>query len=135
MPMWGLPQVYLLGIMCEASGESIPEVWEHTFEGVKSYGAFGPRDVLIIRSSESLEGPDIVPRKKGTLTAEDHQRLTSQGIPEECWGDDVQLSEARYRLDQIYNVLPTKCEDEMSCQSVLARIKAVMNNTIKPGGT
>ena len=121
--------------MCAASGESIQEVWESTFRGDKRYGAYGPRDVLIIRSSESLEGPDIVPRKKGTLTAEDHQRLTSQGIPVECWGDDVQLSEARYRRDERYNVLPTKSEDEMSCQSVLAKIKAVMNNTIKPGGT
>ena len=74
-------------------------------------------------------------RKKGTLTAEDYQRLTSQGIPEECWGDDVELSEARYRRDERYNVLPTKCEDEMSRQSVLARIKAVLNNTNKPGGT
>ena len=36
--------------MCEASGESIEEVWESTFRGVKSYGAFGPRDVLIIGS-------------------------------------------------------------------------------------
>ena len=121
--------------MSEASGKSIQEVWESTFRGVKVCGAHGPRDVLIIRSSESLEGPDIVPRKKGTLIAEDKDRLISQGIPEECWGDDAQLSEARYRRDERYNVLPTKCEDEMSRQSVLARIKAVLNNTIKPGGT
>ena len=122
-------------IMCEASGESVEEVWESTFRGIKTYKASGPRDVLIIRSSESLEGPDIVPRKKGTLTAEDKDRLTSQGIPGECWGDDVQLIEARCRRDERYNnLLPIKCEDEMSCQSVLGRIKAVMNNTFKPGG-
>ena len=57
------------------------------------------RDVLIIRPSESLEGPDIVPRKKGTLTAEDKDRLTRQGIPGERWGDDAQLMEVRYRRD------------------------------------
>jgi len=32
------------------------EVWESTFRGVKGYGAYGPRDVLIIRSSESSGG-------------------------------------------------------------------------------
>ena len=111
------------------------EVWEGTFRGVKYYGTFGPRDVLIIRSSESLEGPDIVPRKKGTLTAEDKDRLTSQGIPGECWGDDAELMEARYRREkQRYNVLPMECGDGLTCQSVMDRIREVMKNTDKPGG-
>ena len=111
------------------------EVWECTFEGEKLYGAFGPRDVLIIRSSESLEGPDIVPRKKGTLTAEDKDRLTRQGIPGESWGDDEQLIEARYRRhEQRYNVLPMECGDGLTSQSVMDRIREVMKNTDKPGG-
>ena len=75
------------------------EVWETTLQGVKSYGAYGPRDVLIIRSNESLEGPDVVPRREGTLTAEDKDRLTNEGIKEEAWSDDVKLMEARYRKE------------------------------------
>ena len=85
-------------------------------------------------SSETLEGPDIVPRKKGTLTAEDKERLTTEGIPRECWGDDVLLMEARYRKDtKRFNVQPMKCED-IKCEYVMERIRAVMNNTDRPGG-
>ena len=91
--------------------------------------------MLIIRSSESLEGPDIVPRKEGTLTAEDKDRLTSQGIPGECWGDDVQLMEARYRREaQRFNLLPPECGDGLTRQSVMERIREVMKSTRKPGG-
>ena len=110
------------------------EVWESMFKGAKHYGAYGPRDVLIIRSSESLEGPDIVPRKKGTLTAEDKDRLTSEGIPGECWGDDAELMEARYRREERFNVLPMECGDGLTSQSVMDRIREVMKNTDKPGG-
>ena len=111
------------------------EVWECTFKGAKYYGAVGPRDVLIIRSSESLEGPAIVPRKKGTLTAEDKDRLTRQGIPGECWGDDAKLMEARYRREgERFNVLPMECGDGLTSQSVMDRIREVMKNTDKPGG-
>ena len=102
---------------------------------MKYYGAFGPRDVLIIRSSESLEGPDIVPRKKGTLTEEDEDRMISQGIPVECWGDDIELIEARYRREgQRFNVLPMECGDGLTSQSVMDRIREIMKNTDKPGG-
>ena len=52
-------------VMCEQSQWSAVEVWESEMHG-DCQGAFGERDVLIIRSSESLEGPDIVSRKKGT---------------------------------------------------------------------
>jgi hypothetical protein len=110
------------------------EVWETMFEGKKYYGACGPRNVLIIRSSDSLEGPEIVPRKKGTLTAKDKERLTRQGIPEECWGDDTLLMEARYRRqEERFTVLPVECGDGLTSQGVLDRIRAVMKNTDKPG--
>ena len=65
------------------SSDHIEEVWEGEFQGEKVYSARGPRDVLII-SNETVEGPDIVPRKKGCLTQEDKDRLTSQGIPPDC---------------------------------------------------
>ncbi len=50
-------------------------------------------------SSESLEGPDIVPKRKGELTKEDMDRLTSQGIPQESWHDYARLMEARCQKD------------------------------------
>ncbi len=56
--------------------------------------------MLILVYSESLEGPDIVPRKKGELTKEDMDRLTSLGIPQESWHDDARLMEARYKKDK-----------------------------------
>ncbi len=62
--------------------------------GVKSNQNYGPKDVLII---VSMEGPDIVPRKKGELTKKDMNRLTSQGIPQESWHDDAKLMEARFK--------------------------------------
>ena len=111
------------------------EVWKSKLQGVQSYGAYGPRDVLIIRSSESLEGPDIVPRKKGTLTEEDEDRLISQDIPREHWREDAKLIEARYRREeQRFNVLPMECGDGLASQSVMDRIREVMKNTDKPGG-
>jgi hypothetical protein len=114
---------------------SCMEVWESELQGVQSCGAYGTRDVLIIRSSESLEGPEIVPRRKGTLTAEDRDSLTSQDIPEECWEDDVKLIEARYRRDrQRFTVLPVVCGDGLTSRSVLERIRKIMKMTDKPGG-
>ena len=111
------------------------EVWETTLQGVKSYGAYGPRDVLIIRSSESLEGPDVVPRREATLTAEDKDRLASQGIGEEAWSDDVKLMEAKYRKEaQRFTLLPIECGKGLNSKYVMQRIRAVMMNTNKPGG-
>ena len=70
-----------------------------TSEEEKNYGFYGPRDVLIIVSNESLEGPDIVPRKKGILTQEDKDKLTSQDIDPYCWEDDAKLMEAKYEKE------------------------------------
>ena len=110
------------------------EVWEYMWEGVKCYGPVGPRDVLIIRCRESLEGPDIVPRKEGCLTAEDKERLSSEGIPSDCWGDDVQLMEARYGREGRFHLLPPLCGEGLTRQSVMEKIRTVMKETDKPGG-
>ncbi len=109
------------------------EVWEATLQGVKSYGAYGPRDVLIIVSDESLQGPDIVPRKKGTLTQQDRDSLSSQDIPPDCFGEDAKIMEARFRREaHRFNLL--QVESGGTCQYVKDKIQAIMNNTDKPGG-
>ena len=70
------------------SSDYIEEVWEGEFQGDKVYSARGPRDILII-SNETVEGPDVVPRKKGCLTQKDKDRLSSEHIPPDCWEDDA----------------------------------------------
>lgn len=111
------------------------EVWESKLQDVQSYGAYGPRDVLIISSSgETLKGPDIVPRRRVALTTMDQERLASQDILEESWGDDVKIMEARFRREESrFYLLPTLCGDGLTCQGVMEKIKGVMQNTDKPG--
>ncbi len=115
--------------------ECNPEVWEDTFQGEKGHGAYGSRDVLIIVSSESLEGPDIVPRKKGELTKNDMDRLTSQGIPQESWHDDAKLTEARYQKESERSKNVRIESDPASKKGhILNRIATLFNNTAQPGG-
>ena len=102
--------------------------------GVRIHAACGPRDVLIIASSEGLEGPDIVPRRPGQLSPQDQQRLSSQGIPEQCGGDDVKLMEERYTRDARFSLVPKGSKEVLTCEYVKAKIHAIMNNTTKPGG-
>ena len=115
--------------------EDNPEVWEGTIQGFKHHGASGPRDVLIIVSSEPLEGPDIVPRRKGELTKEDMDRLTSQGIPQESWHDDARLMEARYQKDSERSKNVYMENDPASKRGhILNRIATLFNTTTQPGG-
>ena len=109
------------------------EVWEGTLQGVTTYGAYGPRDVLIV-SSEGLEGPDIVPRRRGELSPQDKQRLSSQGIPEESWEEDERMMEERYGKDKRYTLIPRGSKEVLTCQNVKEKIRAVMKSTTKPGG-
>ena len=118
-----------------AVAEAVAEVWESTLQGVKSYGAYGLRDVLILTSSESLQGEDIVPRKEGTLTKEDRVRLRSQGIPEDCWDSDTSLVEAHCRKEgERLAVQVLGREEVLTRERVMKEIKNLMINTTKPGG-
>ena len=108
--------------------------WEGTFQGKKMYFADFHCDVLIIVSSESMEGPDIVPRKKGCLTQKDKDKLTSQGIPPDCWEDDGKLMEARYKKDKTYTVLSIENKEDMTAEYVLQKITTLFKTTSKRGG-
>ena len=110
--------------------------WEVKFQGEKYYWANFHCDVLIIVSSESLEGPDVVPRKKGCLTMEDKDKLTSHGIPPDCWEDDVKLMEARYKKDKRYigTVLSIENKEDMTAEYVLQKITTLFKTTSKRGG-
>ena len=110
----------------------IEEVWgAYDFQGRKVYGALGPIDVLII-SNETVEGPDIVPRKKGCLTQKDKDRLTSQGIPPDCWENDAKIIEARCSRDGRFSV--ASIERDTTAEHILSRIDTLLKNTKKKGG-
>ncbi len=117
------------------TAERNPEVWEGTRQGIKRHEAYGSRDVLIIVSSESMEGPDIVPRRKGELTKEDMDRLTSQGIPQESWHDDARLMEARYKKEsERHKNVYIENDPASKREHILDRIATLFNNTTQPGG-
>ncbi len=90
--------------------------------------------MLIIVSSESLEGPDIVPRKKGELTKEDMDILTNQGIPQESWHDDVRLMEARYKKDSDVKEIRVENKSASKRSHILDEIADLFNNTTQRGG-
>ena len=113
----------------------IPEVWESTLQGRKSYGTYGPRDVLIIKSSECLEGPEVVPRKKGELTQEDKERLSSQGILSEWWDDDAKLMRARHCKEAArFTIVAVEDGPDMTVGYVLEKITSLLKSTKMPGG-
>ena len=111
------------------------EAVEKSTKGVKSNRDYSPRDVLIIESSESLEGPGIVPRKKGELTKEDMDRLISQGILRESWHDDVRIMEARFKkYSERFKNVDIENDPESKRGHILDRITILFNNTTQPGG-
>ena len=117
-----------------AEGGDQTEIWESTLQGVTSCGSYGARDVLIIVSSESVEGPDIVPRKKGELAEKYEDRLANQGIPQECWQDDATLMEARYRKEheRLKNIY-IENDPAHKREHILNRISILFNNPTQPG--
>ena len=78
-----------------------PELSEFTLQGVKKYVSYGARDVLILVSA-APEGDDVIERKNGELTQQDKQRLTSEGILEDCWEHDAMIMKKRYLKDSKY---------------------------------
>ena len=97
-------------------------------------GDYGDKDVLIIVSSESLEGPGIVPRKKGELTEEDNGRLKHLEIPQESWHDDARIMEARFKKYKRFKNIRIENEPASKRKHILDRITTLFNDTTQPGG-
>ena len=110
------------------------EIWETVIQGFKYRGASGPRDVLIIVSSESLEGPEIVPRKEGSLTEKDKASLEYQGIHPESWADEGKLMQARYTKDNLKRYPVVGVEYNQQADYVRDAIISLFTTTTKPGG-
>ena len=112
------------------------EIWESRSGGAISFGAYGPRDVMVIISSGTISSsPEAVSRNEGKLTAEDESRLTSEGIPPECWLDDLQLMTARFHKEkERFEMALVLNEPHLKREYVLRKISEVLIGSKKPGG-
>ena len=114
--------------------ESSSEVWESSQGGIKCYGAYGPRDVLIIVSREPGDGEEVVQMQEGRLAQEDRERLSSEGVPCHCWSEDVKLMEVRYLKCRRFHSVSVENSPSMKIQHVISRIISLFRMTTKPGG-
>ena len=108
--------------------------WQSTFQGKTSYAANCQKDVLIIVSSESLQGDDTVSRRTFELTNEDIDKLQRLNFPRpaEQWKDDASIMEARYKMDK-ENYGSTIVKREETKQSILKACEFLMKSTTKAG--
>ena len=114
------------------------EQWKITAQGRERYLAVGTRDTLIVVSSESLEGPDIVPRLEVELTKNDIEKLQRLNLPNQ-WKDDASILVARYKMDKtdecnVVGVERSIPGDGLTKKYVLEEIKSLMTSTTKDGG-
>ncbi len=112
------------------------EKWECEFQGTRSYGAYGPREVLIIASNETaLLGWDAVSRKTGHLTEEDRERVASESLPRECLEDEVALIRARYERDSArYWHVSVVQDGRLMQKEAMEKIRNLFEQTSMPGG-
>ena len=103
-----------------------PELSEFTLHGVKKYRFYGARDVLILVSA-APEGDDVIERKNGELTQQDKQRLTSEGILEDCWEHDAMIIKKRYLKDSKYKSVNVEDCHQFKKQYVLEKIISLLN--------
>ena len=125
------------GSLMQTNNKMMPvehqELSEFTLQGVKRYGSYGARDVLIVVST-APEGGDVVERKNGELTQQDKQRLISEGIPKDSWEDDAMIMKERYLKDSEYILVNAEDCHQLKKQCVLEKIIRLLNNTTMPGG-
>ena len=106
--------------------------------GKTTYGAAGPRDVLIIVSEGDVSPhPDVVRRRAAIeLTEEVRGKLENQGIPRNQQQDDLALVKARYELDSRYTVseLTPPRGEGLTREQALHHITANITNSKSEGG-
>lgn len=111
------------------------EIWKSTLGGVTQYAACGPREVLIIVSNCSISSPEVVPRNEGKLSAADKNRLTSEGIPSECWMEDLKLTKARFTKESSrFKEVLILDDSHLKKEKALRKIEEFLDNSKQPGG-
>ena len=89
----------------------------------------GDQDVIIIASASEAVAriTDVVPRSPHELTEEDKGRMVDQGLsPEECT-DDINILQARLRLDgkmKVVEMLASDNRRELSRVQILERLQS-----------
>ena len=112
--------------------------WEHDeFQGIKGYGTFGDRDVLLIASEARL--PEAVSHTPAPQLSKDERAgyLNSQGVPPDCPPDNLHIMKARYELNKIFEIAGVEqstSEHPLTTSYVKSRITSVFKKTKKSGG-
>jgi len=107
-------------------------------------------DILIL--APVLKGGPVLgqPRTPGEVLPEDKERLKKEGIPENCWNDEVKILEAKFLRDfltlrsdmyaydrdevDIYSVVNIKATEDMTIGSATDAIVDLLQNTQKGEG-
>ncbi len=126
--------IYIVALDDWKKKEMEIEDWKGYIGGRKVQGMLCQRDVLIIKGNDLLEGPDIVPRRKGVLSSKDEDRLKNDEIPPEYWNDETSIMLIKLRKAKYNNVLPVEDDPEMTVGYVLNKIKTVLQSSTSTGG-
>ena len=111
--------------------------WGKVLQGRETYDAAGSRDLLIILQDETIQGEDIVPRRRMELTGDDKRELERLDLPPDQWEDDVSIMAARYSKDQwssVTQVIRSRSGEPLMTKYMKKQIEILMNNTQKEGG-
>ena len=111
--------------------------WGDTLQGVKRYGSYGSRDILIISQDEIIQGEDIVHRRQAELTSNDKRQLERLDLPHDQWQDDASIMAARIKKHSDYSVtevIKSRPGEPLTVKYAMKQIEIMMNNTQKDGG-
>lgn len=111
--------------------------WGHVIQGRETHDAAGSRNFLFIFQDETIQGEDIVPRRKVELTSDDKRELERLDLPPDQWEDEASIMAARCSKDKRYSVtevIKSNPGKPLMTNYVIKQIKILMNNTQKEGG-
>lgn len=124
---------------------------ENILDCLQSNGTYtGHRDILILAPRLDEDSKTGKERNKGELNQDDFEMLTREGIPRDCWKDEVKLIKAKFLKDvqilqssiytydrdecDVYSILNVKADNNMTVGSAMEAIIDLLQNTNKNGG-
>ena len=111
----------------------VPAALWYVRDTTTKYSAGGGRDVLIIASDLLLPHSEAVARKPGQLTAEDKQKLQSQGVIFES-PNDLAIVKAKHQLDKRITIVEVKSGELLSYEDVIKSVSRLLTTTKNDGG-
>ena len=110
--------------------------WGNTLQGREIHDAAGSRNALVISQDQTIQGEDIVPRRRIELTSDDKRELERLDLPPDQWQDDASIMAARYSKDQRYSVtekIKSSRGEPLMVKYVMKQIETLMKDTQKGG--